>query len=620
MSSGLRLLRGTTSQHTSNSSFLKNGEITAVVTANGVCTGEIRIHNENVLGGIPVGNIALTQSVLEGGRITHLREGRSVTDLGSISTRGTLTPEIGADQLVIPANNVGIFKSDESTAILQEANTVVTLKNLTIDLSNDTGAIIVPKGTTAQRPTTAVSGMLRYNTELNQYEVYDGGSSLWGKVRDQPPTISSFSPKSVETVAGTTQFTITGSGFEETGMTTRFVSIIDGTEVNRTSFIFDTITQIRIGFDNTNFNAAKEPYNLVITKSTGSSATLTNALYVDEAPVWTITNNTNLANVFAQSTSTVNIPISTATDPEGDVVTYSGSNFPTGLSINSTSGVISGSVPTANTQVEYTLTLNALSTGSDPGVPQKVTTRQPKIIVKPIIENSLMFDGSSYLTRTPTTTGNQTRYTISTWLKLLPSPNAENRRAFFSACPSSGASNSNCYQIGFLQNTSNQFQSGLQSIYVFQSSAQYNDSSAWYHFILTVDTGNSTPAYKGRVYVNGVEVTNFSTDNRSSSDFGSTGINLASNPHYIGCTTPSYMAYTGYLADMYLIDGQALTPASFGETINGIWIPKVYNPTGVAQTDYGTNGFHLTFTPSTISGTTVSDVSGRGNHWTASGF
>ena len=158
MSSGLRLLRGTTSQHTSNSSFLKNGEITAVVTANGVCTGEIRIHNENVLGGIPVGNIALTQSVLEGGRITHLREGRSVTDLGSISTRGTLTPEIGVDQLVIPANNVGIFKSDESTAILQEANTVVTLKNLTIDLSNDTGAIIVPKGTTAQRPGSAAAG------------------------------------------------------------------------------------------------------------------------------------------------------------------------------------------------------------------------------------------------------------------------------------------------------------------------------------------------------------------------------------------------------------------------------------------------------------------------------
>ena len=101
--------------------------------------------------------------------------------------------------------------------------------------------------------------MLRYNTELDQYELYNEGLSAWEKLGDQPPTISSVSPKSVETVAGTTQFTITGSGFEQTGMTTRFVSTIDGTEVNRTAFIFATINQIRIGFDNTNFNAAKEP-------------------------------------------------------------------------------------------------------------------------------------------------------------------------------------------------------------------------------------------------------------------------------------------------------------------------------------------------------------------------
>tara|TARA_B100001093_G_scaffold516354_1_gene594933 strand:+ start:818 stop:2653 length:1836 start_codon:yes stop_codon:yes gene_type:complete len=611
MSSGLRLLRGTTSQHTSNSSFLKNGEITAVVTANGVCTGEIRIHNENVLGGIPVGNIALTQSVLEGGRITHLREGRSVTDLGSISTRGTLTPEIGVDQLVIPANNVGIFKSDESTAILQEANTVVTLKNLTIDLSNDTGAIIVPKGTTAQRPTTAVPGMLRYNTELDQYELYNEGLSAWEKLGDQPPTISSVSPKSVETVAGTTQFTITGSGFEQTGMTTRFVSIIDGTEVNRTSFIFDTINQIRIGFDNTTFNAAKEPYNLVITKSSGSSATLTNALYVDEAPVWTITNNTNLANVFAQSTSAVNIPVPTATDPEGDVVTYSGSNFPTGLSINSTSGVISGSVPTANTQVEYTLTLNALSTGSDPGVPQKVTTRQPKIIVKPIIENSLMFDGSSYLSKSQTA-GNRTTMTYSLWVKpsltssghLLYDGNASNAESaiYFT---------SNKLQIEYYH--------GSSYSYYKRSANLLRDLSAWYHLVFVIDTSNSSAAHRFRIYINSIEVTNndaFSAPSESlSMDFNENGSTV-----FIGARTSSTVNFNGYLADIYFVDGQALTPTSFGETINGVWIPKVYNPTGVAQTDYGTNGFHLTFASSTLNGTTVSDVSGRGNHWTASGF
>ena len=45
---------------------------------------------------------------------------------------------------------------------------------------NSTGAIKVPVGTTAQRP-TAATGKIRYNTTLSQYEGYDGSSwSLLG--------------------------------------------------------------------------------------------------------------------------------------------------------------------------------------------------------------------------------------------------------------------------------------------------------------------------------------------------------------------------------------------------------------------------------------------------------
>lgn len=490
---------------------------------------------------------------------------------------------------------------------------------VSLDLGNRTDSIILPKGTTAQRPSPNTAGMLRYNTELDQYELYDETLTTWGKLGDQPPTISSISPATTETVTGTTEFTVLGNGFESTGMTTQLVSTIDNTVVNRTAFAFDNSGQIRITFDNTDFDAAKEPYNLVITKTSGLSVTKLNALYVDEAPVWTLTN-TNVATILPQAITNVNIDLPTATDPDGDTVTYSGSNFPSGLGINTNTGDLSGTVPAASTEIEYTVTVNALSTGSDPGATQKTTTRQPTIIVKPVIENSLMFDGSSYLSRTPTSTSDRTLFTFSTWLKILPSPNAENRRAFFSAAPSTGNNNSNTYQIGFMSNTSNQFQTGINSIYILNSTAKYNDTSAWYHFVHAVDTGNSTLTNKAKVYVNGVEVTSFSLDNRNSVDFSSLGVNLANNPHYIGCTFPGYMVYTGYLADIHFIDGQALTPQSFGETINGIWIPKVYNPTGVALTDYGTNGFHLTFTPSTISGTTVQDVSGRNNHWTANGF
>jgi hypothetical protein len=63
------------------------------------------------------------------------------------------------------------------------------------------------------------------------------------------------------------------------------------------------------------------------------------------------------------------------------------------------------------------------------------------------------------------------------------------------------------------------------------------------------------------------------------------------------------------MSEFYLIDGQALTPSSFGETDfdTGIWKPKAYTGT------YGTNGFYLQFKNSASLGT---DSSGNGNTFT----
>jgi len=52
---------------------------------------------------------------------------------------------------------------------------MATLKNTTI---NDTGFIRLPAGTTAQRPSSPVSGMLRFNTTLGYPEFYDGSAWL----------------------------------------------------------------------------------------------------------------------------------------------------------------------------------------------------------------------------------------------------------------------------------------------------------------------------------------------------------------------------------------------------------------------------------------------------------
>ena len=81
----------------------------------------------------------------------------------------------------------------------------------------------------------------------------------------------------------------------------------------------------------------------------------------------------------------------------------------------------------------------------------------------------------------------------------------------------------------------------------------------------------------------------------------------------IGGRSSSAVVLNGYLAEINLIDGSALTPTSFGETKNGLWIPKAYTES------YGTNGFRLTFAPNTVdTGTTPNrflDQSPNSNHW-----
>ena len=72
------------------------------------------------------------------------------------------------------------------------------------------------------------------------------------------------------------------------------------------------------------------------------------------------------------------------------------------------------------------------------------------------------------------------------------------------------------------------------------------------------------------------------------------------------------------MANIQFIDGQALEPSAFAETVDGVLVPKQYEGT------YGTNGFHLDFAPENLEyksdGETINrvlDESPNSNHWTA---
>jgi hypothetical protein len=228
------------------------------------------------------------------------------------------------------------------------------------------------------------------------------------------------------------------------------------------------------------------------------------------------------------------------------------------------------------------------------------------------LTNSLRFrsSASAYLNRTPASTTNRQKWTLSGWVKRGVS-----QASIFST---NASDNSSYGYIGFDSDAFRIYQWNGSS-YDFQliTTPVYRDYSSWYHFVISVDTTQATAANRIRFYVNGVEVTTFSTNTTPSQNLN-TYLNNSSYSHLI-CRNPagSSTYFDGYLSEVNFIDGQALTPSLFGETstTTGVWIPKKYAGT------YGTNGFYLPFTDNSALTTSSNvglgrDYSGNGNYWT----
>ena len=232
-----------------------------------------------------------------------------------------------------------------------------------------------------------------------------------------------------------------------------------------------------------------------------------------------------------------------------------------------------------------------------------------------VIERSLRFNpaDSANLTRT-FSSGNRRTFTLSYWIKecgkgLSPSnnphilwsgPDVNTRGGIVHRGTGSDAGE----LYIFNQN------SGTTNCQVWTNSL-HRDFGAWKHIIWAIDTTQSTATYRVRVYINGVEETlNFATTPAQNLELQ---INV-NQEHRIGRGTPDdYGNY--YLAETHFIDGQQLTPTSFGEyDDDNNWIPKRFTGT------YGTNGFFLNFEDATNTTTIAEDSSGNSNDFTANNF
>ena len=237
------------------------------------------------------------------------------------------------------------------------------------------------------------------------------------------------------------------------------------------------------------------------------------------------------------------------------------------------------------------------------------------------IDRSVRFNPSDspYFSRTPSSAGNRDTWTLSCWVKK---GKVELYQAILYAGPSTGSNHNNTDAFAFTASDQLFFGGEVsQSVtYNIVTNRKFRDVSAWYHIVLAVDTTQGTASDRVKLYINGVQETSFGTETYMSQN-QDTFVN-ATNIHAIGYTS-SGRTIEGYFAEYYLINGQQLTPSSFGETdaTTGQWNPKNSADVIAAET-FGTNGFYMNFSDN--SGTTATtlgkDSSGNGNNWTPNNF
>jgi len=225
------------------------------------------------------------------------------------------------------------------------------------------------------------------------------------------------------------------------------------------------------------------------------------------------------------------------------------------------------------------------------------------------VANSCRFnDGSSdSLTQTHSSSGNRRTFTISAWVKR------STLSYDFSYIFTAGTYNSTqMAQFKFDSNDqlniSGYASNGSQEFRVL-TNQKFRDVSSFYHLIASVDTTQGTASNRVKLYINGTLYSGgFVEASYPSEDYDSAfNSNII---HSFGIRNGTSTYYDGYMAEVVMVDGQALDPTSFGEfdEDSGIW-----KPINVSGLTFGTNGFYLDFEDSSALG---NDVSGNDNDFT----
>ena len=174
-----------------------------------------------------------------------------------------------------------------------------------------------------------------------------------------------------------------------------------------------------------------------------------------------------------------------------------------------------------------------------------------------VVTNSCRFNkaDSAYMYKTPGSTGDRKTWTFSAWIKRGAMGATETLIGHYTDAD-------NRLDIGFM--ATNTFyiyeREGASTRWDFQTTQLFRDPSAWYHFVVAMDTTQSVEANRMKFYVNGTQVTVWTDESYPALNLD-TQMNESGTDITIGGRSSNY--FDGYMAEVVLLDGTAAAPTSF---------------------------------------------------------
>ena len=379
-------------------SISDNLQISGIATATNFKTGSTNVHSVgveaagvNVLGGdTPIGSgstiyddggarfsgvVTATSFVGNGANLTGIDATAIQTGNTKVQTSATLISNqiSGSGIATVQAGGLDVTGIITATGFVGDGSglvgvastdfiitgTAATFTNK-VDITN--GTLELPVGNSLARNNFANVGDFRYNTTTGKLELYNG--SAWENIGNSQPLVNNISPTSFSGAAGTS-ITIVGQNFVN-GANVHFVSSINGSSTAAGSVAF--VNSGILTATTPQLTVAGEPYGVKVTNPDGGQTLLEAALDAGSSPTFT-TAAGSIGSGIQKSTTLSGIAV-TATDPDGQAVTYSevtsvltsNANTPAAtmnLTLNSSTGAITGTAPNVSSDTTYNFTIRA---------------------------------------------------------------------------------------------------------------------------------------------------------------------------------------------------------------------------------------------------------------------